>query len=55
MAQYHSKRKSTFEKDSRVTEETTASGAKTMGMSFDMSDEKDAFVNHKNQKWMEKV
>ena len=24
-------------------------------MSFDLSDEKDAFVNHKNQKWMERA
>ena len=54
MAQYHSKRKSTFEKESRV-EESTVAGAKTMGMSFDFSDEKDAFVNHKNQKWMERT
>lgn len=53
MAQYHSKRKSTFEKDhtDRTRQETTAS-SKALGLGFDFSDEKEAFVDHKKNSMM---
>ena len=58
MNQYHSKRKSTFEKDSherstKKSEDTSAS-FKALNLGYDFNDEKEAFVDHKKISMMEK-
>jgi serine/threonine protein kinase len=57
MSQYHSKRKSTFEKESlekQSKKDEASSSFKALNLAFDISDEKEAFVDHKRTLMMER-
>jgi hypothetical protein len=53
ISQYHSKRKSTFDKDSHSNDkslkksEETSTSFKALNLAYDINDEKEAFVDHK--------
>jgi len=61
IAQYHSKRKSTFEKEAHSNEknfkrqEESTVSSKGLNLGYDFSDEKEAFVDHKKYTMMEKI
>ena len=60
LAQYHGKRKSTFDKEtfdksSKKSEDISSSSFKALSLGYDLNDEKDAFVDHKRNLMMEKL